>query len=112
MDIRVRHDGGREVEVTRMVAADDLSQITILDDDDNVVMPNCFVWVADIRARETGGPCEVFIAQEGADAMRETGLFFPSWVEAEEACGVANSEHWTEDEVGRIVFAIHGGGSG
>ncbi len=62
MDFTVSSDGGQVVDGMRIVDVDELSLISILDDDDNVVMAGSFVWVADIRAKEAGGPCEVFIA--------------------------------------------------
>ena len=102
---------GLDREDIRFVTAEDLAVQVVLDEHDNVVMPDSFVWVADIRSKDTGGACQLLIAREGDGGMREMDLFCRSWEDAKRACGTANAENWTEDDVVRIVMSVHGGGS-
>lgn len=105
-------EGERDRRDFCFVTADDLAIQIVLDEHDNVVLPDSFVWVADIRSKETDGPCQLFIAREGDDGMREMDLFCRTWEEAEEVCRTVNAENWTQDDVVRIVMSVHGIGNG
>ena len=94
------------------ITAEQLGEITFLDNDDHVVDPDTtpYVLMPHPKQPRKGRPCEVCIVTKGDLGYVLLDLELDSREEAERACRAVNARMgWTEEDVDRIILASMGG---
>ena len=112
--MRPLHANRRQGIQATPVAAGDLDESGFVDEDGNLLDPAAtpFVPMPDPKARDTAGPCRIWIVTEGGQGYLPTEATMENWEEAQRACDAANSRMGrSPDDVGRIILASMIGGT-
>ena len=96
------------------IGVDDLDETRFVDEDGNLLDPAAtpFVLMPDPKARDTPGPCRIWIVTKGGQGYLPTEATMENWEEAERACDAANSRMgWSREDVDWIILASMSGGT-
>ena len=98
----------------KRIVPDDLDDCVFVGEDGSVLEPGMasFVLMPDPKARRAGGPCRLWLVQEGSLGYCPTELEMGSFEEAESACDAFNLDMGlSPEEADELILASMGGGT-
>jgi len=96
------------------IGADDPDESRFIDEYGNLLDPAAtpFVLMPDPKARDTAGPCQIWIVTKGGLGNLPTEATMENWEDAERACDAANFRMgWSREDADRIILASVSGGT-
>ena len=98
----------------KRIASEDLDDCVFIGEDGSVLEPgmDSFVLMPDPKARRAGGPCRLWLVQEGSFGYCPAELEMGGFDEAESACGAFSlGMGRSPEEADELILASMGGGT-